>query len=209
MRARGVLRPPSGLGGKLALTLIVLSVLGTMTAAATWSAFSATTSNASNSFSAGTVSLTDNDSGSAMLALSTAKPGDTDTSCIKVTYTGNLSSTVRLYGTTTGTGLDAYLDLVVTRGTYTPSEPSFDSCTNFSADSTNYIGAGNGVIYSGTLQAWADDYTTGLVDPYATSPETWTNNEVHVYKFTVTLQNNNSAQGLNATQTFTWESRNQ
>ena len=69
---------------------------------------------------------------------------------------------MRLYGTTTGTGLDQYLDLKVTRGTYTPSEPAFDSCTNFQPDGTEYIaGKGNGVIYDGTLQGFPDDYAGG------------------------------------------------
>jgi hypothetical protein len=51
------------------------------------------------------------------------------------------------------------VDLTVTRGTI--SSGSFDSCTNFPADSTNWIGSGNGVVYSGTLQGFADDWTAG------------------------------------------------
>lgn len=68
-----------------------------------YSSFTGTTSNTGNSFAAGSVILSDNDSNTAMLALSNAKPGDSDTSCIKVTYTGSLSSTVRIYGTISGT----------------------------------------------------------------------------------------------------------
>jgi hypothetical protein len=47
------------------------------------------------------------------------------------------------------------------------------------------------------------------VDPTAASPESWATNEVHVYRFQVTQQNNALAQGKNATQTFTWEARNE
>ena len=126
-----------------------------------------------------------------------------------MTYTGSLDAAVRLYGTTTGTGLDQYLDLKVTRGTYSPSNPGFDSCTNFTADATNYIGAGAGVVYNGTVQGYADDYAGGLVDPTSGSPETWTSGEKHAYKIQVTLQNNAAAAGKNATQDFTWEARNQ
>ena len=140
-----------------------------------------------------------------MLSLSGAKPGDSDTSCIVVSYSGTLPASVRLYGTTSGTGLDQYLDLTATRGT---KSSAFDGCSDFTADATNYIGQGAGVIYSGTLQGWADNYAAGLVDPTPGSPETWTNPESHAYKFVVTVQDNNSAQGLNATQTFTWEARN-
>ena len=194
-------------GIKVGLTFLVLALVGITMRVGTWSAFSATTDNAGNTFSAGTVTLADNDAGTAMLSLSNAKPGNTDTGCITVTYTGSLPSTVRLYGTTTGTGLDQYLDLKITRGSFS-SPPAFDSCTGFTADATNYIGAGAGVIYNGTLQGYADNYTAGLVDPTAGTPESWTNPESHVYQIQVTLQNNDLAQGKNASQTFTWEARN-
>lgn len=190
---------------KVAATLLVLALFGAAVTISTWSAFSSTTENASSSFAAGTVTLTDNDSGTAMLSLTGAKPGNTDTSCIKVSYTGSLPATVRLYGTTTGTGLDQYLDLTVTRGTTTSA---FDSCSGFTADATDYLGSGAGVVYSGTLQAFPDGYTAGIVDPTTATPESWTNPEDHAYKFVVTVQDNNSAQGLNATQAFTWEARN-
>ena len=114
---------------------------------------------------------------------------------------------MRLYGTTTGSGLDPYLDLTVTRGSFS-SAPAFDACTTFTADSTDYIGAGSGVIYSGTLQVFADGYAAGLVDPTAGSLESWTSGETHVYKLRVTVQNNASAQAKNASQTFSWEARN-
>jgi hypothetical protein len=173
--------------------------------AGTLSAFSSITSNPGNAFASGTVILADNDPGTAMLALSGAKPGDSDTSCIRVSYTGTLPSTVRLYGTTTGTGLDPYLTLTVTRGT---ASAGFDNCTGFTADATNYLGSGVGVIYTGTLQAFADTYAAGLIDPTAATPESWTTNETHDYKFVVTVVDSDSAQGKTATQTFTWEARN-
>jgi hypothetical protein len=175
----------------------------------TWAAFVATSTNDGNTITSGTVTLSDNDADGALLSLSAALPGATDTGCIRVRYTGSLSSTVRLYGTTGGTGLDQNLDVTVTRGVYSPSEPAFDSCTNFQADATNYIGAGAGVIYSGTLQGFPDNYAGGLVDPTAGSPEAWTATEDHVYRIQVTLQNVQAAEGRTATQTFTWEARNQ
>jgi hypothetical protein len=176
---------------------------------ATYAAYTATTANGGNSIEAGSVKLSDNGDGSSMLSLSAALPGNTTSACIKVTYDGSLPATVRLHGTTTGSGLDPYLDLKVTRGVYNPSTPAFKSCANFQADGTDYIGAGNGVIYNGTLQGFPDDYASGLADPLAGSPESWTSAEVHVYKIDVTLQANFSAQGKDATQTFRWEARNQ
>jgi predicted ribosomally synthesized peptide with SipW-like signal peptide len=193
------------LSTKIGLSLLVLALIGVVVGVGTWSAFSATTQNSGNAFSAGTVILADDDSGSAMLSLANAKPGDSDASCIVVTYTGSLAASVRLYGATAGTGLDQYLDLTVTRGS---KSSAFHGCGDFVPDGSNYIGAGNGVIYSGTLQGYPDSYGAGIVDPTPGSPESWTNPESHAYKFVVTVQNDNNAQGLNATQTFTWEARN-
>ena len=186
------------------LALLVLAAGG-----ATFAAYRATTQNDGNRVEAGSVKLSDNGDGTSLMSMSGAVPGNTTSACIRVTFDGSLASTVRLYGATTGSGLDQYLDLKVTRGTYSPSAPAFKSCTNFQADATNYIGAGNGVIYNGTLQGYADNYAAGLVDPLPGSPESWTNGEAHVYRFDVTLQQNFAAQTLDASQTFTWEARNQ
>jgi hypothetical protein len=190
------------------LILAAVVLIATLAGAQTRAAFSATTVSAGDSFASGTVALADNDSGTAMLSLSAAVPGNSDSGCITVSYTGNLASAVRLYGTTTGTGLDAYLDLKVTRGGFSGAPPAFDSCATFTADATDYIGSGSGVIYDGTLQGFPDDYAAGRVDPLAAGPETWTTSEAHVYKLQITLQANPSAQGKDATQTFTWEARN-
>jgi predicted ribosomally synthesized peptide with SipW-like signal peptide len=191
---------------RLLLTALVLGGLVAVAGTATFSAFSSQTSSSGNSFAAGTVQLTDNDAGTAMLAMTNAQPGDSDTSCILLTYSGTLDSTVRLYGAVAG-ALGPYLTLTVTRGT--DSSPSFDSCTNFSADATDYIGSGNGVVYQGLLSAFPSTYATGLVDPTSGSPETWTSSEAHSYRFVVTLANDNGAQGQSATAAFTWEARNQ
>jgi 6-phosphogluconolactonase (cycloisomerase 2 family) len=191
-----------GLPSKLLLTAAVLCLVALLLlSASTFSAFSGATGNPANTLSAGTVSLTDNDAGEAMFALSNLTPGDTDSGCMQVTYTGSLPALVRLSGTTTGTGLDQYLDLKVTRGTI--GSGSFDDCTGFTADPTNYLGHGAGVVYNGTLAAFADDWTAGLADP-----EAWTAGETHAYKFQATLADTNAAQGRSVTQTFTWEARN-
>jgi hypothetical protein len=176
---------------------------------ATYAAFRATSSNDGDRIEAGSVKLSDNGDGSALVSLASAVPGDTTSACIRVTYDGSLPATVRLHGTTSGSGLDQYLDLKVTRGTYSPSAPAYKSCTNFQADGTDYIGAGNGVVYNGTVQGYPDDYASGLVDPLSASPESWTTGEAHVYRIDVTLQQNFAAQGKSAAQVFRWEARNQ
>ncbi|HEV8571536.1 MAG TPA: hypothetical protein VGR49_00630 [Actinomycetota bacterium] len=192
------------IGSRLALTALVLGLLGTIAGVGTWSAFSATTDNSANSFASGTVVIGDDDSGSAMLSLSNAKPGDSDAACIVVDYTGSLPASVKLYGSTGGTGLDQYLDLTVIRGT---KSSGFDSCGDFNPDGADYIGSGAGVIYSGTLQGYPGGYGGGIDDAPGTV-ETWTTGENHAYKLVVSVQNNGAAQGLTASQVFTWEARN-
>jgi predicted ribosomally synthesized peptide with SipW-like signal peptide len=191
---------------KLLLTLLVLGGLAAVSGAATYSAFSSQTSNTGNSFAAGTVLITDNDVDTAMLSLSNAQPGASDTSCMLVSYSGSLSSTVKLYGSVAG-ALAPYLTLTITRGD--DPTPVFDDCVGFQADLTDYLGAGPGVIYQGALSAFPSGYPTGLVDPVPASPETWTAPESRVYRFVVSVANDNGAQGQSATASFTWEARNQ
>ena len=191
------------------LALVALALLVPAAGGVTFAAYTATNANGGDRVEAGSVKLSDNGDGSSMLSLSAAVPGDTTSACIKVSYDGTLPATVRLHGTTTGSGLDAYLDLKVTRGVYSPTAPAFKSCANFQPDGTDYVGAGNGVIYNGTLQGYPDDYASGLVDPLSGSPESWSTGEAHVYKLEVTLQSNFAAQNKDATQTFRWEARNQ
>ena len=188
--------------------LVGCALLGVTGGTTTFAAFNGQTSNAANSMQAGSVSITDNDGGVAMMGFSNALPGTSDTSCVNVTYNGSLSSNVRLYGTTGGTGLAQHMNLTVTRGTYSATPPGYDSCTNFVPDATNYNGAGNGVIYNGTLEGFADSYAAGLTDPTPAAQESWTNGESHVYKFQVSVQENVAAEGKTATQSFTWEARN-
>ena len=194
---------------KLLAAMALVGMLGVVGGVGTWAAFSGAATHPDNKVESGTVKIEDNDSGSAMFSLSGLEPGDTDTSCIKVTYTGSLASEVRLYGTTAGTGLDAYAGVTITRGSYTPSEPGFDSCTNFTPDATTYVsGQSPGVVYVGTLQGFPDSYAAGIVDPVSGSPESWTTSESHVYKLQVVVGDNRTAEGTSATQTFTWEARN-
>lgn len=187
--------------GRLLLALIlVASLIGAGSAVA---AFWSKAVSSGNTYAAGTIYLTDNDLGAGMLSLTGAIPGQSDTSCIKVTYSGTLEAAVRLYASVAGS-LAPYLTLTVTRGT---SSAAYDSCTGFVADSTDYIGSGQGVVYSGTLSAFPASYSAGISDPTATAPERWSTGEVHAYKFVVTLQDAAAAQGLAGSATVTWEAR--
>ena len=181
------------------IALLAVAAVAT-TAGVTYAAFTAVVSNAGNAVSSATVEIADNDGGSAMLALSNATPGSSDTSCIRVNYTGSLSSTVRLYGTVTGS-LAPHLILTVTRGT--DSAPSFDSCSNFTADATDHIGAGPGVIWTGLLSTFPSTWAAGAVDP-----STWTTSDAHSYKFVISPVDREAAEGLSSTLAPSWEASN-
>jgi hypothetical protein len=194
-------------GGAVLLLSLASAVMGW-----TWSMFTAEHEAGTNSFATGTVVIGDNDGSTAILAITGGLPGAFDEGCITIDYSGTVPATVKLYGSQTAASapsLAQYLDLRITRGTF-GAAPSFDACGTFTADGTNYVGAGNGVIYNGTLanfDATHSDYSSGLTDP-AASAEIWTTGETHVYQIRVTVQNNAAAAGLNVTQTFGWEAQN-
>jgi hypothetical protein len=176
--------------------------------AAAYAAYGAVASNAGNSFTAGTVTLSDNDSGSAMFtSLTAARANDSETSCIQVRSDGTLPSTVKLYGSVSG-ALAPYLTLTVTRGT--DVAPAFDNCATFVPDVTNYIGLGAGILLNGALSSFPTTFAAGITDPAVGGGiETWTQNETHVYRFVVSVGSNAAAQGLSASVGFTWEARSQ
>ena len=190
---------------KFLLSLLLIGVLGTVAGLGVFSAFSSTTSNSNNTFSAGSVTISDNDSNAALYSVTNKKPGDSVTSCIKVTYAGTLAADVHIYTTDAIGTLGQYIDLTITPGTQ-PS-PTFPSCTGFVADS-------GGAIYTGTLQNFGtarNSYANGVVD-YPGTGSSWATNDAVVYQFTVTLQSTtpDTAQGgTTGLHAFNWEARNQ
>ena len=100
-------------------SILVVAVLGGLAAFGAYSAFSATTSNDNNQFAAGTVAI-GNNAVSPLYSVSNATPGTASADhCIKVTYSGSLAASVKLYRSalTGGTGLAPYLTVTVTKGT--------------------------------------------------------------------------------------------
>ena len=191
---------------KLLLTGAVLATVTAIAGFATFSAFTSTTSNSGNSFAAGTVYISDNDSGSAMYSVSNQKPGDSVQKCIKVTYTGTMDASVKLYASAVGAVGD-YITLLVETGS---GSPTFPGCTGFTADASP-------TLYNGTLKGFADTYTSyanGLADNPGTATK-WVANDAVVYRFTLTLQDNNGANGggsgalSTGAHSFTWEAQNQ
>jgi hypothetical protein len=145
-----------------------------------------------------------NDGNRALFLLPNAKPGSASTTCVTVTYTGKKKVSIRLYGAGGGTGLGGFVDLKITRGTST-SKKSL-SCKRFTPDTMNYLGAGAGVIFVGTLATFPTTYASTVDDPSGAA-EVWTKNEAHAYRVRVRVRDDNAAQGLWAYQAFTWEAR--
>jgi len=175
-----------------AFLLVGLLVMGTSRAA-----FFATTDNAGNSFASGDVTISDDDSGSAMFSVTDMAPGASAVKCINVQYDGSIvPSDIELYvsaGDLTGTGLDTYLNMDVELGT----GGTFADCTGFAGAS----------VYSGTLSGFAGSFTD-----FASGTGSWTaaaTGDDQTYRFTFDLQDNNAAQNMDATVTFTWEAQNQ
>jgi predicted ribosomally synthesized peptide with SipW-like signal peptide len=188
---------------KVAFSILVLAAAAALVGVGTYSAFSATTTNSGNNITAGTVVLGDNALGAAMYNVSNQKPGDSFQQCIKVDYTGSLSSTVKLYTTSAIGSLGQYIDLQVRTGS---GSPTFPGCTGFTPDASD--------IYSGTLANFAttyNSYANGLLDAGPGSNTSWVNGNSVVYRFTLTLQSTapDTAQGATTgSHTFTWEARN-
>ena len=180
--------------GAFALTVGVAGML------ATFGAFSSTTDNPGNSFAAGTVAIGDNDGSSALYNLSNQKPGVQTDRCVRVTYTGSLDSTVKLYASAVTAG-GQYVDLAIASGTGTQA-----NCSDFTAD------VSGSSVYSGTLKSFADTYGTyanGLADNPLSATK-WQQNDAVTYRFRVSVQDDNSAQGATSgTHSFTWEAQNQ
>jgi hypothetical protein len=187
----------------------VLALLGVLLASSViWqasnAAFTATTTNGVNSFSTGTVAITDNDSGTALFSVTALKPGSTGTACIRVTYSGSLAAAVKLYtaaspAAAATNSLDTYITLQVEEGAFSV-QPAYPACTTFTANPVT-------PIYNGLLSNFTSTETS-----YATGSGTWapSGSATKDYRFTYTLSNSapNSVTNSSASLTFEWEADN-
>ena len=190
-------------GRKALLSLLLIGVVGTVASIGTYSAFSATTVNPGDSFAAGTVVISDNDANAALYTITGAKPNDVVTRCIRVTYTGSLPSLVRLYTTTPINAFGQYVTLSIDKGTM-PVATAFPNCTGFTPDAVPNV-------FTGTLLSFGTgrtNFATGVAANPGVAAQ-WVTNDTLVYRFTLTMQDNNLAVGgSSGTHSFTWEAQN-
>jgi hypothetical protein len=144
-----------------------------------------------NSWAAGTVSISDDDTGTALFTVSGIMPGDSGVKCINVTYTGTVAAGVRLHAALTGTGLGPYVDLTVEQGT----GGTFASCTSFAAE----------VSTTGTMAAFAAARTN-----YASGFGTWAptaGGQSRSYRITWAMRPDNGGINKTANLALTWEAQ--
>lgn len=149
------------IAGVLALALTAGLIVRTSQAA-----FTSTTDNTGNSVEAGTVVLTDNDSGSALLTIANAYPGYSQENCIRVTYSGTIDPTVvRVYSTSAfstapnGTlDMEDQVNITIWEGT----GGTFNDCTGFTASPASAI------VGTTALSTW-----DGADSSYATGSGSW------------------------------------
>jgi hypothetical protein len=179
--------------------LVAAAVLAaaTMVTRASLAAFTATTQNSGNQWSAATVVLGDDDTGSALFNLAGMVPGGANasgTKCIKVSYTGSATADIRLYAALSNdTGLGQYLSLTVEEGT---GGTFANNCAGFVA------GPAAPLYTPGTLAGFASAHGS-----WASGVSSWqaSGADNRTYRITYALQDNNAAQGTAVNATFTWE----
>ena len=159
----------------LAVVAVLVGVLGSgvLVWRSSGAAFAGTTASPASSWAAGTVSLSDDDSGTALFSATGLKPGATGQKCITVTYGGTVAAgDVRIYGAApTGTlGPDVLLTVAV------GSAGAFTGCGAFAPSSTPISAVPLATV--GTRTSYATGYSTG----WSPAP-----GESAVFRFTYTL----------------------
>jgi hypothetical protein len=186
---------------KLLVTLALVVVVGGLAVFGTFAAFTATTSNTGNTISSGTVNINQHSGATTLYSVTNAKPGDSLSRCVRVTYTGSLAASVKLYASAGITGGSNY-NLQVERGSGLTAPAADMNCTGFSSSST---------AYNGQLSSFASTYGTGY-DGKA-GGTAWANNDSVDYRFTISQNDDTTANAHTSTVTsgthsFTWEARN-
>jgi hypothetical protein len=176
----------------IALGLVVASLVTWRTSSAL---FTATTANGSNSFGTGSVAVSDNDTGTSLFTVTGMKPGSTGSACIKVSYTGTLASTIKVYGTSESAtnALDTYLTISIEEGS--TAVTTFPSCTGFVTSST---------VFNNTLNTIGGTFAAG----YGTWAPSGSASKDYRITYTLSAAAPNSTMSSTASVTFTWEAQN-
>lgn len=141
----------------LSVAPIAILAAGLMVWQGSNAAFSSTTRNPGNSWSTGSVALTDDDSGTAAVQVANLTPGQTGSKCIVVTASSSVSGQVRAYVQNLAVspqGLEDHVTLSIEQGT----GGSFNDCTGFVPDASVPVVAAEPLSQ---LALTNKDYATG------------------------------------------------
>jgi hypothetical protein len=188
---------------RLLTAFIATGIIAVASGRVTFAAFSRTTQNPANSIGSGTVTISDNDAGTFMWNVTNQLPTSAAfVRCIRVTYTGSLPATVRLYTLTASSPLDQYLNVTVEKGSM-PAATTFPNCTGFTSEAT--------IFPTGSLQAFktARNGWANGISAFPGAQTAWNAGDSLVYRVTVQLQNTFAAEGLTGLVDLTWEAQNQ
>src|SRR3954453_8037605 len=181
----------------------VLVVLAGLIAVGSFAAFTATTTNSGNDISSGTVAISQHATATTLYNVSGQKPGQSTQRCVRVTYTGSLASSVKLYISSGAVSNGTLYNLQVERGSGLTAPAGDMNCTGFTQSS----------IASGpaTLGSFPTAYASG-VDGKATGTA-WNTSDFVDYRFTITQNDDTTANAHTSVTTsgshsFTWEARN-
>jgi hypothetical protein len=186
--------------GAIAVAAAVVAGLlgsGALVWSGTNAAFTSTTSNGANNWTAGAVTIADDDSSTAMFNATGLVPGSTGSKCIKVTYSGNVTAAVKLYVSASSGTLAPYVDLVVEEGTAGGNTGDFSSCGSFSGTT----------IYSGTLSDMASTKTAFASGVGSFAPTAATQFKVFKFTYTLNASTPDAQQSATCSATFQWESQ--
>ncbi|MBC7631760.1 hypothetical protein [Aeromicrobium sp.] len=186
--------------GTVVVTPIAILAAAALVWQSSYAAFSGTTRNSGNSWSTGSVALTDDDSGSARFQAAEMVPGATETKCIAVTANATVPGVVKGYAVNpvvSAAKLADYVKVSVRYGT----GGGFGSCTNF-------VSAGVSIPETSlTTLALSKDYATGA-GAWSVIAGTQTRTYEITWKFDTTGLTQSQLDALQGAQTgidFQWE----
>lgn len=185
----------AGRRGRVAMAVLVgVAVAVLVTLETSRAAFSASTANTGNRFRSGSVEISDDDTGSTMFAVDRLTPGDQAQRCINVAYAGSYEADIRLRATVQGR-LAPFLSAQVEVGRGAGGGSSF-SCAGFVPSEALFVGT---LAALGAAHGSFDTGLGGFRDASAGSTRS--------YRVSVTLADDNAAQGLDAEAVWSWEAR--
>jgi predicted ribosomally synthesized peptide with SipW-like signal peptide len=184
---------------KALLSLLLLGAVGSVAGFGTWSAFTATTTNTGNSYTAGSVQISQHAGATTLYTGAHQSPSATTTGCVRVTYGATLPATVKLYASSITNGSSFHLK--VERGSGLTTLDNTMSCAGFTAAST---------AFDADMSTVPTTYAAGIDGKAAAAA--WAQNDSIDYRFTITViddstPNAHTTELGTGTHSFTWEAR--